>query len=303
MRYSQLKAFYDVARHGGFSRAAAVLNQSQPSLSDHVRHLERDHDVLLFTRNNRKVVLTEAGEVMFNLARKFFEAEEVIGEFLDQSRKALQGRLRIVADSSAHISKALQKFRQLHPDVLVEMKTGNSAEVQEALRCYEAEIGIFANAAAAADLDTMPLGISPIVALAAPGYFENHEAWSHRAENASLRFEDLVDLPLIFRERGSETQAQVVAAARLAGFRLRPSMIVEGREAMCDLVAEGFGIGFAAAAEISTSNRLDRISMTADGLEMAETLACLTARRDVPVIRAFFSTLTTGSISDKAEIG
>ena len=92
MRYSQLKAFYHVARQGGFSRAAAYLNQSQPSLSDHVRQLERDHDVLLFTRRNRKVVLTDAGEEMFRLVRQFFDAEEMIGEFLDQSHQGAQGQ-------------------------------------------------------------------------------------------------------------------------------------------------------------------------------------------------------------------
>lgn len=293
MRYSQLRAFYHVARQGGFSRAAAHLNQSQPSLSDHVRQLERDHDVLLFTRRNRKVVLTEAGEDLFRLARQFFDAEEVIGEFLDQSRKALQGRVRIMADSSAHITTTLHRFRQAHPGILVELKTGNSAEVLNALRQYEADIGIFGSTTASPDLDTLALGVSPIIALAAPGFFDQHDArpGHQRAMATGLSFDDLVDLPLIFRERGSETQAQVIEAARLAGVRLKPAMVVEGREAMRDLVAAGFGIGFAAAAEIVADSRLDQISINAEGLDMAETVACLTARRDVPVIRAFFNML------------
>ena len=64
-------------------------------------------------------------------------------------------------------------------------------------------------------------------------------------------------------------------------------MVVEGREAMRDLVAEGFGIGFAAEAEIVADSRLDKISISGDRLEMAETLACLMTRRDLPAIRAF----------------
>ena len=289
MRYSQLKAFYHVARQGGFSRAAAYLNQSQPSLSDHVRQLERDHDVLLFTRRNRKVVLTPTGEEMFRLVRRFFDAEEMIGEFLDQSRKALKGRLRIMADSSAHITSILHRFRAANPGILVEMRTGNTAEVLTALRQYEAEIGIFGSTSAAPDLDTLPLGASPIIALAAPGFFD---ALSPAPDiSAGLSVDDLAGLPLIFRERGSETQAQVIEAARRAGVRLQPAMVVEGREAMRDLVAEGFGIGFAAEAEIVADSRLDKISISGDRLEMAETLACLTTRRDLPAIRAFFNTL------------
>ena len=52
------------------------------------------------------------------------------------------------------------------------MRTGNTAEVLTALRQYEAEIGIFGKTSAALDLDTLPLGASPIIALAAPGYFD-----------------------------------------------------------------------------------------------------------------------------------
>ena len=44
-------------------------------------------------------------------------------------------------------------------------------------------------------------------------------------------------------------------------------MVVEGREAMRDLVAEGFGIGFAAEAEIVADSRLDKISISSDSLK------------------------------------
>ena len=67
MRYSQLKAFHYVAAHRGFSSAASVLNQSQPSLSDQVRQLERLHDTLLFFREKRQIRLTKAGKELFLL--------------------------------------------------------------------------------------------------------------------------------------------------------------------------------------------------------------------------------------------
>ncbi len=51
MRYTQLRAFHNVALHGGFSRAAGALNQTQPALSDQVRRLEQEYDTLLFYRD------------------------------------------------------------------------------------------------------------------------------------------------------------------------------------------------------------------------------------------------------------
>ena len=67
MRHSQLKAFHYVALHGGFSRAAEALFLTQPAISEQVRKLEQDHDVLLFHRERKRVQLTDAGERLFRL--------------------------------------------------------------------------------------------------------------------------------------------------------------------------------------------------------------------------------------------
>ena len=58
MRYSQLRAFDAVARHGSFSRAARELAIGQPAVSIQVRALERDHQLALFDRKGRQVELT-----------------------------------------------------------------------------------------------------------------------------------------------------------------------------------------------------------------------------------------------------
>ena len=94
MRYSQIRAFHQVALHGGFSRAAEMLNQTQPALSDQVRRLEEEHDVLLFHREGRRIRLTVAGEALLILTRRFFEAEDAIAQHLEHSRSALAARNR-----------------------------------------------------------------------------------------------------------------------------------------------------------------------------------------------------------------
>ena len=95
MRYSQLKAFHCVALYGGFSRAAEAIFQTQPALSEQVRRLEQDYDVLLFHRERKRVRLTEAGTNLFVLTKRYFEVEQHIEEYL--SRNAL-GRRRHAAD-------------------------------------------------------------------------------------------------------------------------------------------------------------------------------------------------------------
>lgn len=279
MRYAQLRAFHHVALHGGFSRAAEALNQTQPSLSDQVRRLEQDHDTLLFHREGRRVRLTAAGEDLFLLTRRFFEVEDQIGRHLERARAAVSGTLRIMADSALHISDALVRFRRRHPGVLVQIASGNSEQVLSALRSYDAEIGILGSLDPAPDLTCVDLGESPIVAIAARGLLP--------AGTVSLSLEDLRRVPLVFRERGSRTRSGLEDAARRDGIRLSPVIEVEGREAMREVVATGAGVGFISDAELGHDPRIERVPLSGLTLMMTETLVYLTQRRDVPAIRAF----------------
>lgn len=279
MRYSQLRAFHHVALNGGFSRAAEALNQTQPALSDQVRKLEQAHDVLLFHREGRRVLLTEKGAQLYRLTSRFFEGEEAIGEFLSASRAAPAGELRIMADFALHASAALLSFRARHPDVFVSIRTGNSGEVLNALRNYDAEIGVVGSLDPAPDLETLGLGQTPVMAIAAHGVFPPGAV--------SLSLAELARLPLIFREKGSRTRQRLEEAARAAGLRLTPVIEVEGREAMREIVAAGAGIGFVSEAEMGHDPRIARAPLSGVSLDMTETMVWLTMRRDLPVIRAF----------------
>ena len=284
MRYTQLRAFHYVSLHQGFSRAAEAINQTQPSLSDQVRRLEQTNDTLLFHRERRQVRLTQAGEELFRLTREFFDVEERIEDFLDRKRSAISGKLRIVADSALHITSTIGAFRADHPNVLLSIHTGNTEEVLQRLRNYEAEIGVVGSLDPMPDLELVDLGLSPIVAIACKGYLPEKTAF--------LRFTDLQKHPLIFREQGSRTRANILAEARRQKVPLAPSIEVEGREAMREIVATGAGIGFLSEAEFGHDDRLAQIPIEHMELAMSEAIVTLKARRDVPMIRAFKKCLT-----------
>ncbi|MEM8774084.1 MAG: LysR substrate-binding domain-containing protein [Pseudomonadota bacterium] len=283
MRYTQIRAFHQVALRGGFSRAAEALNMTQPSVSDQVKRLEKTYDTLLFKRDRRQIRLTAAGERLFRLTREFFEVEERIVETLDETRTAVTGELRIIADAAMHITQAVGAFRKSHPRVFVTMRAGNTEEVLQSLRSYEADVGVVGNIDEATDLDFVPLGEAPIIAVVRKG--------TELANTGTMSLCDLHDLPLIFRETGSRTRARLEQEATRQRIRLLPAMEAEGREAMRELVAAGAGVGFASAAEFGHDARLLAVPIEGLSLQMSESVVTLTARRDVPVIRSFLKTL------------
>jgi aminoethylphosphonate catabolism LysR family transcriptional regulator len=295
MRYAQIRAFHHVALCGGFSRAADALGLSQPALSEQVRQLEATYDLLLFRRQNRRVELTGRGQELFKLTSAFFEGEVAISSFLDGARGDVRGPLRIMVDSTAHATGPLRRFRERHPDVRLDISHGNSREVLAALRAYDVEVGIFGSQPDASDLTMVELGLSPIIAIAGPDAFS---AAPDSTPPDSIPISRLAEFPLIFREQGSETQARVMRAAKQAGVKLDAVIIAEGREAVRDLVAEGFGIGFVSEAEIGNDIRLRRIRLQGISPSMPETLAHLSARAEVPVIRSFMRTLAKPDAKD-----
>lgn len=286
MRYTQIRAFHQVATHSGFSGAAAQTGQSQPALSDQVRRLEQDYDVSPFRRDGRQVRLTEAGEALFRLTKRFLDVEDEIAQHLGRSRAVLAGRLRIMADAAAHVVQILSAFRRRHPQVLVEVQAGNSAQVLRALRNYDVELGVVGSLDPMPDLDIHSLGAAPIVAITGAGL--------GFSVPATVGFEEVAGSPLVFRERGSQTRQRVETAARQEGVVLRPALEVAGREAMKEVVASGLGVGFISAAEIGQDPRLRRHRLAAPALEMAESLIALKARRDLPLIRAFLREAKAG---------
>jgi len=72
----QLRAFVAVAEEGGFTRAAARLRLTQPSVSRSVVALERALGVALIRRSTHECALTPAGAVLLAEARALLESAD-----------------------------------------------------------------------------------------------------------------------------------------------------------------------------------------------------------------------------------
>lgn len=281
MRYVQLRAFHNVAIHGGFSRAAEALCLTQPAISDQVRKLEEEYDVLLFNRHKKQVTLTTFGQQLLEITRRVFEVEQQALDLLSESRALRSGHLRIIADAAHHLLGILGQFREKFPNVRVSVRSGNTEEVIEALHSYEADIGVLGETPDNKDFVVHKLSSSPIIAFAAV----NHEA----ARSKSLTLQQLSQLPLIFREQGSKTRQKLVEVALENGIDLKPIIEAEGREAVREIVASGAGIGFVSRAEFCEDMRVKTIEINAREVLMDEAVICLRERSNGVIVKAFMT--------------
>jgi aminoethylphosphonate catabolism LysR family transcriptional regulator len=279
MRYVQLRAFHYVAISGGFSRAAEELLLTQPAISDQVRKLEEEYDILLFNRQRKQVTLTPAGEKLLAITRRMFDTESQALELLSESRALRAGTLRIVADAAHHLLHILAEFRKKYPGVKVAIRAGNTETVITSLFSYDADIGVLGEIPTGREFEIVRLNSTPIIAFAAA----SHPA----AKRERLSFAELAALPLVVRERGSRTRRKLEEGAASAGVELKPAIEAEGREAVREIVAAGAGIGFVSEAEFGNDVRLAKIAIDGPPMLMDEALICLTERSQAKTMRAF----------------
>lgn len=279
MRYVQLRAFHNVAIHGGFSRAAEALHLTQPAISDQVRKLEGDYDVILFNRRKKQVTLTEAGQRLLEITRRLFEIEGQAHELLAESRALRSGALRMVADSVHHAVPILGRFRARYPGIELTIRSGNSEQVVSQLHAYEAEVGILGELPRGRDFEVIHLSSTPIIAFVAAGH--------PLARRRSVTLAELAGEMLVLREHGSKTRQHIEAAAARRGVTLKATIEAEGREAVREIVATGGGVGVVSAAEFGPDGRLVPIPISDCDAQMDEALICLRERAGSKLIRAF----------------
>lgn len=76
MNYQQVKQFLTIVKHMNLSKAANELYISQPALSLALGRLEAELDVQLFYRDGRKLIISPAGEYLYNYFKDLKDAHD-----------------------------------------------------------------------------------------------------------------------------------------------------------------------------------------------------------------------------------
>lgn len=123
-RLAGIQLFMRIVETGSFSRAAAELNLSQPTVTKQVAAIERRLNARLLNRNPRAISLTEIGvryyEKCKEVVRTFEEAETIAG----RGQTHVQGLLRVgtsLTFGRLILAPLLVEFMQQHPEVRVDV--------------------------------------------------------------------------------------------------------------------------------------------------------------------------------------
>ena len=127
----RLQQFLAVAETGNVSRAAKALNVSQPTVSVNLRRLEEEHQVPLFKRSSRGVVLTEFGAVLYDHVRAMARLDLHSRAEIQAMRANREHGLRIGCGFAwwrFPLRDVVAGFRTDNPDLSVLVDVSNSLD-------------------------------------------------------------------------------------------------------------------------------------------------------------------------------
>jgi len=92
---SKLKTFVTVAELGSFSKASEILYITQPAVTQQIKALEKTVGAKLFQRQGGKMVLTEEGKRIYEIAKALLVNYEGLMEEIARMKKDLKDTLFI----------------------------------------------------------------------------------------------------------------------------------------------------------------------------------------------------------------
>jgi len=280
MNYWHLRAFHTVAAAGSFTRAAAQLHITQPTLSEQVKALEESYRVTLFSRRGKQIYLTALGEELFAITRRLATLESEAEQCLTDAKELRRGHLRLGADAPVHVMPLIAALESRHPGIDVSLSTGNSAELLHDIKTHRADVAVLANVAADPALTRVPIVHNQLTAFV----HKSHPLGSRKRISPT----ELVEHRLVLRESGSMTRSIFDSALAATGVTADNLMEVDGREAVYAAVAMGLGVGIVAETELPTDENVVAVRISNLDLTTIEYLICLNERRHTRLIQTVF---------------
>ncbi len=144
MEWYSLQVFRTVATERSFSRAAEKLFRTQPAVSLSVQRLEAELGERLIDRGGKDLLLTDAGRLVLDYARRFenlkAEMDNALAELADNSA----GRLSVGANESTslYLLPHIASYRRLYPRVHVQVRRSLSSKIPSQLIDGDLELGV-----------------------------------------------------------------------------------------------------------------------------------------------------------------
>jgi DNA-binding transcriptional LysR family regulator len=265
MEIRQLRAFTAIAEAKTFTAGAKIVHVTQAAISMQIRQLEDEVGLPLFTRTPRRVILTEAGEILLDRARRILREHDAAIAQIAEVAGAEYGRLRLGSASAmfatAQLPSILQNLKSAFPHAEVTVSSGTSATLVEKISHGDIDIAFVSLPVEASNIQTELLFSDEICAIANP----SHSLATQKVISAAA----LANEQLILGEQGGNTRRQIDGFFDDVGVKPHVVMELSRQEAINQMVENNMGVGIAGVKTVAKEVREGRlVSWLIEGAEI-----------------------------------
>lgn len=232
MNLKQWQIFREIAKTGNFTKAAQNLFITQSAVSHAMKELETEAGTQFFERLHRSVKLTPAGELLLQEIRPILEDIESVEARLPN----LEGQSPIKIASCITFAQTglpywLHKFKEKQPTAQFQVQVSSAADSVARLEAGEVDLAFIEGTVRQPAFNAQKIAEYSLIVVTAGG-----EAIK------TLEFSELLQYPLLLRERGSAVRETFESYAVLQGTKIFPTWESVDSQALISAVKAGLGI-------------------------------------------------------------
>ena len=239
MDFKSLNTFIQVAELNSFTKAGEKLGYSQPTVSFQIKQLEQELGIQLFERIGHTITLTDSGRQALSYAQEICRMSDkmISSKMVDTTPK---GNINLaMADSlcTPMIINNFNKFREMYPQISLNIKTAGTDELFRLLDHNEADI--------VCTLDNHIYSTNYIIS--------NEEkvdihficsADNPLANNTTLTVNDLLNEPFLLTEKGMSYRRLLDENMAKSSIEIKPVLEIGSADLICKLIKDNMGISF-----------------------------------------------------------
>lgn len=284
---NQLQIFLKIVQTNSVTRASKELNLTQPAVSIQLKNFQDQFDIPLTEVVGRKLYVTDFGKEIAEAAENIINQVYAINYKTHAFKGQLYGRLRIsVVSTGKYIMPYfLADFLNNNPGVELIMDVTNKSSVVESIELNEVDFALVSILPQIQTIEKMDLLKNKLFMVGNAKKMENKKVYD---------LEDLADIPLIFREKGSGTRQVMESFVEQNFLPSRKKIELTSNEAVKQAVLAGLGCSIMPLIGIKnelSNDDLKIINMKGLPIETTWSLIWQKSKKHSPVSIAFMNYL------------
>ena len=264
-----------VYKSGSFTRASEILSTTQPTISDHIKILEKNLSCILFDRLGRSIRPTRKAEILYPKAQAILEDIDKLEEDLAAEDQSVSGELIIGASSIPGVYVLPQlatAFKTKHPEISFEIRIADSGEIIDSVLNHDLLIGIVGTRITSKNLTFSPFVEDDLVLAAG----------AERKIGNSISIQKLLKFPFLLRENGSGTRKSMEEFWIKNGFelgQLNTVAVLGSNAAIKEAVKSNLGVSILSRVSITDELESGKIrEVKVKGLSMKRMFYIITLK-------------------------